>query len=309
MAKIKGVLLALGTLLLAVAVMALSITLYNTYIESEEKITNLRKIERLNELDKSIQEGLRIILKEDWGFNVSIDQGTRIITFNEGLVNPARDIGELGLSTPLSDYESFVEEKYNVSPRINISDYVLERIYNDLVVFIKPHMAVYKHSSADNEVMFIPEKQEHIAKCGTPCVVNGYKIIFVVDEDDPGMDIISAPSTCTGASCLRVEIEVRHIDGTEIETDFMVVDPEALSTASINFDNPEDNMEIKIDNPAKLTIKEEDLSADIKSFSINITFSRVGYPYELLEATLEENLINIRMEDLGTVKTSTAVIG
>ena len=305
MAKIKGMLLALGTFLLVVPLLVISIIIHSTYLESEEKVIELGKIERLNELDKSIQDGFKAILNKEWGVNVSIDRDASTIIFNEGLKNPVRDIGELGLSTPFSNYESFVEGKYNTSPKINITDYVLDRIYNNLVIFVKPHMAVYKHDSTENEVTFIPEKQEHIAKCGEPCTKNGYKITLVVNEE---LISINAPSSCEGATCLRVEIEIWNTLGQLLGTYTMVVDPEASNTAIINFYKKDDAVEVKINKPAKLTLTEVDLSTDIHSFSINTTFSSVGYPYEHLLATLEENLINIYFEDMETLKKSTAVI-
>lgn len=309
MAKVKSVLLALGALLLAVSLMAVSITLYNIHIESEEKIIGIGKLERLDELDKSIQDGLRIILRKKWGINISMNQENRTITFNENLSNPVRNIGALGSSAPIADYEDFVEGKFNVSPKVNISDYVLNRAYSSLVIFVKPHMAVYKHNTAANEVTFTPEKQEHIAKCGDPCTRNGYKVILIVNEALPVGTFIDAPSTCTGATCLRVVIVVKNIFGQTMGTDPMVVDPDGSTTAKINFNNKPGAVEIKITNPAKLTVKEAVLTADIRHVSINATFSNVGYPYEQLSATLEENLINIYLEGLQAVKTSTVAFG
>jgi len=294
MGNLKAMFLSLATLFIILPILAVLILVHNSAIDTDSRIAEFTLQDRNAQLGQSIGLGFKNLLTSELGLNITTNQTRIRITENMS----SKDIGEISDITSLRAYSSFVESNFNNSPSINISDYILDRVENELRILVKPYFSVYKHNPSDNKIIWIPEKHEHIMKCGALCNLVGYKISIQVDEQAPVGEIIQAPSSCTGEDCLSVDIDVFDALGILMEHDNMVVDADSESSATISFDSLDNAIEIKIENPAMLTITELDTSVELDFVYLDIVFDNSYFPNELLYATFDENFININFLEL-----------
>lgn len=142
MAKV-GFLYTIGLLLMALTVMSLALFIAEVQKESNEKVAELLKYERLYELDTSINEGFAEIFRVASGISIIHNNITQNVTFiKETLPNSNNTI----FSQNMSSWERFLNKTASL-PTENITIYRqnIETVKSRLPILILPYNATYDH--------------------------------------------------------------------------------------------------------------------------------------------------------------------
>lgn len=314
----KAVLLTLICFLLAIPILALSIMVYSLGTQSESRAAELGKLERLNEMDYSVNQGFRTLFELTSGIIVSTNK-TRVIIITEDLANPRRDIGDISTafepsSGAFADYAGFLETKY---PDVKVRGFILQKMNSQLPLVIMPFGSVYKHNPEDNEVVFTPEKMTDIFNCTggvystyPNCRVAGsgslwpisYEVNLTVSSQSGAIEPISGCNT--NSNCINIRINLKYNGGSETYT--YAVFPGLTTSTYLNFQGHDDAIKITTGNPARLVIEETDTAIVVDKLSVKVRYADFKENKEPISISLPDNLFFIGLEDIDIVKAGTA---
>jgi len=312
----RAILLTLACFLLAIPIITLSILVYSTSMQSENRITELGKLKRLDGLDYSIQMGFKKVFELTSGISLYTNT-TRVVIITENLAAPRRDIGEIAFNP--ANYVSFLETKY--PNQVGVRDYVLQKMSNQLPLVIMPFDSVYKHDPANSQIIFNPEKITDIFNCTggvyqtyPNCRIAGsqslWPISYEINITAPTENgaVIEAVSGCSsGDNCINIRINVVY-NGAQQTSSTYAVFPSLTTPTNIDFQGKDNAIKVTISSPARLVVEETNQNTVVDKVSIGVRYADFKENKEDIKVFLPDNLLFIEMEDIGIAKASTARI-
>ncbi|MEM4244848.1 MAG: hypothetical protein QW404_00880 [Candidatus Nanoarchaeia archaeon] len=278
----KGVMITLGMFFLASVVFSLGILMFHNTKSLNDRFGELALFDRLYELDSSIGMGLRRIF--DYRSGLAVDVYNESVVFTETLPRSSN------FGNVMDQFKSYVEDNYNVSPKVVFDSSVYSSVKNKLTLNVEPKGIVYTHDAfGDEEIMVSPQS-----------------------VDDVKSYVITITSTAQSATItwnyvssgsMPFTIKVEHSSGSLSST--VNVNPAAYSSAYVLLSYPSTwRIDIDINNPAMMNLSTKDNHDVI--FSTNIT---MNIPQdERIIVTYPQNLYNITFPESNLTKFSTARI-
>lgn len=133
----KGVLFTLGILMLVTIVFSLALLLFHNTQSMETRFSELALSDRLLDFDGMIQNNIKDINDYESGLFTTV--GNDSVSFTESFPRSAR------FADVMADYEDYIEENYNISPKITLDDAKLSQITTNQIMYIMPYNIKYEH--------------------------------------------------------------------------------------------------------------------------------------------------------------------
>ncbi len=253
MAKIKGMLFTLVLTILATIVLSFAIISFHNVEKSRIQMAELSSIDRLYNLDNSIQTGFSKIFHNKSGISVSINETT--VTFEERLPNQNPTF-----NNKITSYEDYIESNYE-NIEIDTSSLI-----NELPLVIMPHNITFSHNIQRNRIYVKP----------TTINIEGYKVLFedqricnVIDTPNPEGLLLEVPQCSYSENVDSAYITT----GGSFETTVTLVDNElTVSYAVANPVAPPSSFKVKV----MIDKTQEQVTVNYPEDPINITFKELN---------------------------------
>lgn len=207
--------------------------------ESASQVTLLGSLERLNNLDSSIQKSLRDIFYAN--ANIKISGNKTQVVFTENISNSqffSYNISLFNLTTHIRS------EFPNIPIYFNLTNGILDAP-RELHLMILPNLIDYHHDFANKKIKILPQALN----------VNGYH--FIINITNPAVSTVNCEGTITPGN-FYFRIEAYSPDGINSCEKLHSIDPKKTSTIDI-VSSPNPKVSINIDNPAFVTITNNDV--------------------------------------------------
>ncbi|MBU0629262.1 MAG: hypothetical protein KKC75_08810 [Nanoarchaeota archaeon] len=230
----RGMLFTLGMTLLSFVVLSLAILVFHNAQKSEILVSKLAVLDRVYELDTSIQQSLRDIFYLKSGISVNITEDS--IIFQESLPNPNKE----SFNASMTSFKRFIES--NLS-NVNIS---IGSIVSQLPLTIQPNSIIYKHVDfGDKQIEVIPEQINF----------EGYSIQMIINKN------VTSCSWDTESGSFTLSIIVTGPNGAECSGS-QPIDPSEENEVNINNEDIEINIE---SNVLSISIDDDSTTADVQT--------------------------------------------
>lgn len=254
----KAMFFTLGLTFMAGTVLVLAILIYHNTASTEERFADLGKLERLHDLDSSIQKCLKDIFNNKSGISLSVNND--IVSFEEDLPNG----NATSFSNYLNDFKDFVE-KNNTNIELNITE-----ITDKLPLVILPQNITYQHENFGGDTIKIIPSQINF---------KGYEVYVTLNRNvtscnwdtDPGTFNLTVTAVGTSGSC----------------TDSRLIDAAVTNTVDINGGG----VDVDVSDGGQLTIN-TDYSISLRTDVLLIKTD------EQVKVAYKEGTINIVFEEL-----------
>lgn len=244
----KGILFTLGLTFLVLVVLALAVLIFHSAQKSEEIIAKLAVLDRVYDLDISIEQSLRDIFNLKSGILINITDNS--IIFEEEL--PNSNAGSFNSS--MKAFKNFVESNF---ANINIS---IDEIISQVPLAIMPYDITYKHVDFGDRIIEVIPKQINF---------DGYSVFMFISEN-----VSSCDYDIEEEGGFSFSIEVIGPNG-ESCSDSMLIDPSEENEVEIN----DGAVKIEVeDNILSVIIDEESIDANVKIRVIGASSAYIEYP-------------------------------
>jgi len=163
--KKRGAFLTLGVFIVGVVLLAQASFIFENARQSEDIVVALASIDRIYEIDTSLQQSVQKIFFERSGISISMTNGS--VAFLENMPNTAAS----GFNASMKSLESFVEETL---PDVNISSQLAT---SQLPLSVSSLDINYTHSAyGGNDILVKPQQQNFI----------GYRVVIVLNQNVTG---------------------------------------------------------------------------------------------------------------------------
>lgn len=280
----KGALFTIGTMLVVIALFTFATLIYTNSLESKKRVAEIGVLDRIYDIDVSIQNSLKEIF--DLSSGISIEINNQKISFTEDL--PSENDSEFEDNN--ENFKDYVEDDNKNNPKIIINT---TKFVNNLPLHIKPHNIIYTHPEdfGDEEIDIIPEEIN----------MNGYDFTINVFSQTINELLWNEIHECTfgDKGCIKFDILVKSDSSSK--SDSRNIDASKHNELEIKIGSS--NILITIDNPAQINIQNNVNKVNIKSEidlkAINNDKIVVFYP---------DNVIITSLDDLKIKKQGTARI-
>lgn len=254
----KGVLFTIGLALLMSTILTLAILIFNTAQKSEEIVTKLAVIDRVYELDNSMQESLSDIFELKSGILVNMTKTS--ISFIEELPNTHSS----QFNSSMNSFKRFVEHNFS---NVNITT---DDVASRLPLAIMPYGITYEHVNFGNKKIRV-----------TPAAINfnGYSVYMTVNEN------ISSCNWNTKPGSFNFSAEVRGSAGSCVNS--ILISPShenylRINGEDINITVHNNILSVSIDEESGI---EADIKTTIKADAYN---AYVVYPVDVIKINFSE---------------------
>lgn len=222
----KGILFTLGLTFLALVVLSLAVLIFHNTQEAEGIIAKLAVLDRVYDLDTSIQRSLGDIFALRSGISINITNTS--VSFEEILQNNNQGT----FNTTLHNFKGFIESNsFNINLTItNMAEMPLT---------IMPNNIAYKHKDNWSNIEVLP----------TSVNFNGYSVFIEIDKN---VSCISCTWTFVAGS-FNLSLEVCDVNNCAYTS--QMIDPSANN--EVRVDKLEDSSNlilIKVNNNGRLSI-------------------------------------------------------
>ena len=143
----KGVLFTIGFTFLALLILMLAILIFHSAQQSEDIVTRLSLLDRVYDLDNSIQQSLGDLFYIKSGISVNITNNS--ISFEERL--PSTNAGIFNAS--MKSFKGFIESNFSF---VNMT---IDELVGQVPVEIVPYGITYKHVNfGGKQIMVVPQQ-------------------------------------------------------------------------------------------------------------------------------------------------------
>ncbi len=274
--------ITLGMFFLASVVFSLGVLMFHNTKSLNDRFGELALFDRLYELDSSISMGFRRIFEYRSG--LSIDVYNESVVFTETLPRSSN------FGNVMDQFKSYVENNYNVSPKVVFDSAVYSSAKNKLTLNVEPKGIVYTHDAfGDDEIMVNPQSVDDVKSYVLTITSTAQSVTITWNYVTPG------PMPFT--------IKVNYIGGSASST--VSVDPSSYSGAYVLLNYPATSrVDVDVRSPAGMNLSSKDNNPLV--FSTNVT---INIPQdERIIVTYPQNLYNITFPESNLTKFSTARI-
>ena len=267
----RGALFTLGFTFLALVILSLSLLIFHSAQKSEETITNLVVLDRVYELDTSLQQSLKDIFNLKSGILINISNNS--VSFQEGLPNTNSN----SFSSSMNSFKGFIESNFS---NINLT---IDNVITELPLNLAPFNITYKHLNfGDKEIQVIPEQINF----------NGYSVTMVINTN-----VTSCNWNIESSGSFTFSVSVKNQEGLGCSNSFSI-DPSGIDELTTN--NGAINIKVK-NNVLSISIEDgSGINANVKTTILADTSSlKIEYP---------QKTIKINFNELGVYKESKARI-
>ena len=267
----KGALFTLGFTFLALVLLSLSLLIFHNAQKAEETINHIIVLDRVYELDNSLQKSLSKIFNLKSG--ILINKTNDSISFQEDLPNTNSN----SFTSSMNSFKGFIESNFS---NINLT---IENITTELPLQITPYNIIYKHINfGDRQIRVTPEQINF----------NGYSIEMIINTN------VTSCNWNTGSSgSFTFSISVKNQEGLGCSNSFSIdpsgIDELTTNSGAVNIKNEDGILSISIDDASGI-------NANVKTTILaDTSSSEIEYP---------EKIIKIDFNELGIYKESKAKI-
>ena len=283
----KGAFFTLGIMIVVILLFALTSLIYKNSLESKNRVADMGVLDRVFDIDHSIQKSLRRIFIIDSGLDISITNYS--ISFLEPLPPNTQD--EV-FKSDNARFKTYVENANRDNPKITINN---TKFAENLTLHLKPHNIIYTHPEGfgNEEIDIVPEE---VNMKGYNFTINVTEIIL-----NPAFtwDIINE-CTLGDEGCIKFNILVTStLDLSESDSKNL----NATQDNQLTIHLTSGDVVITINNPAKVNI---DNGAN--PFIIESVIDLKKIDDNRVEVYYPENIITTELEELNLVKKSAALI-
>ena len=257
----KGILFTLGLTFLGLVIMALAVLIFHNAQKSEGIVSKLVVLDRVYDLDSSIEKSLVEIFNQKSGITVSVDGN---VSFQESF--PNLNVAEF--TNSMNDFKTFIESNFS---NINIS---VSEIVSEVPIVIMPYNITYKHVNYGGKQIEVVPQQINF---------EGYSVSVSIDEnvsscdsevDEGDFNLLINVTGLGGSSCSVSEL-IDALGENEIEINDETVEIEIEDgVLTITIDEESDvsaELDVKV-----LTSEDEIVYLEYKPVVIDIDFSEFG---------------------------------
>lgn len=288
MAKMKkGVLFTIGTLMLVTIVFSLAILLFHNTQSMENRFSELVLMDRLSDFDGMIQNNIKDVNAYESGLIITLTNNT--VGFTESFPRSSR------FSDVMTDYENYIEESYNASPKITFDDTEMSHIKDEQLMYIRPHNIMYEHHNGfPGESYKLETSSENVLEYNISIAVDAVSAASGTETKHDGSFTTNIRITTAGGLLLHarewkvdpdqtntIEINLLNAQGQETgDIDIQVGSTEYYAYLEVNSEKTRTSaLDIKLQEPANEPIE-------------------IRYPEDLFTINFEES----KLVKKGTVK-------
>lgn len=254
----KGALFTLGFTFLALVLLSLSILIFHNAQKAEETINHIIVLDRVYELDNSLQKSLSKIFNLKSG--ILINKTNDSISFQEDLPNSN------SFTSSMNSFKGFIESNFS---NINLT---IENITTELPLQITPYNIIYKHINfGDRQIRVIPEQINF----------NGYSVEMIINTN------VTSCNWNTGSSGSFVfSVSVKNQEGLGCSNSFLIdpsgIDELTTNSGAVNIKNEDGTLSISIDDASGI-------NANVKTTILVDTSSlKIKYPEKVIKIDFKE---------------------
>jgi len=265
MAKVKALLFTIGLMMLSLVILSLTMLIFDSFQESELIMSDIAALDRIYDLDLSIQNVLKNLFDASSGINLIVDTTNDFISFEETIPS-----NNTVFNLTLMNFKNFTYENFDYI-RLN-----LDRVVKELPLIILPYNIEYKHLNfGERTIEIIPGSINF----------NIYEVFLNVYEE-----ITSCPSIYSEETNFDVYVQATA-SGSQCSSRKIELDIENRVSAGSGF------IYIRADSDGKLVIIANNTKAKVKTkiWFDSLDNAIVEYPGDI---------INISLTEIGISKTS-----
>ncbi len=273
----KGILITLGLTFFVLVILSLATVIYHYNLTSDQRLLEAAALERIYNLDKSIEKGLWDLYNSSAGITIITSQtSTRInVTFSELLPNNQSIFSAATLS--------FANYINTFDPSVIVNASLLS---TELPLIIHPYNINYHHPDS-TQVRIIPGDYTEIAS---------YNFLVHTGEAN-----ITGITTFFPGS---LSVNIKAIDNFGNQQSFSdTVDPTLLAN-SLSITTSHGSIVFNITNPGIMAI----ISKASNPITLNTTLDLIATPSTKLEIRFPSNTTIINLSQLGMTKVGSPII-
>lgn len=303
----KGILFTLSIFLIMSLILTLTVLMYRNTQKNEKRLLELGSMERVYDIDSSVQQGLKNIFYDQTDINLGIND--RKVYFEENF--PHEEgwwkgmwewvhcifFGRCPFQEQIDEFEAYIEDQGPEDIELDLG-----AVKESLPLVIKPHSITYKHLPyPGNKIEVLPEElnfnkyqvwirtdqEVNTENCEFPTAAEGGDFWAEIDVDSKGTgcyfnNIIDPCQTNT----FTIIENQSHVSNREI--DIKIGSPETCGKLSLEYEYKETWP--ALDDTVRVTL------------TVNETKN------ETIKITYPNNIIGINITDLGISKLGTVRI-
>lgn len=268
MAKVKAMIFTIGLVMLSLIILSLAVLIFNTFQKAELTMSNIGALDRIYELDTSIQNVLKNLFKSSW-IDLEVDNELNLVSFKERIPS-----NNTVFNLTLTNFKNFTESNFDY---VNLD---LDNVAKELPLIITPHNIGYKHLNFGERIIEI-----------TPASINFDKYEIFLDFNE---NIVSCPVEYSEETDFDTYIQA---SSPAMECSLRKIEPDIENKVQTE----EGFVYLRADSDGSLVIIANDTIAwvETKIWLNPLTDINVGYP---------DGIININLPEIGVSKTSSVRI-
>ena len=270
MAKVRSMLFTIGLMMLSSVILVLAILISGSFQKSELAMSNIGALDRIYDLDISIQNILKNLFYSGSGISLEVDSINNFVSFEENLPNKNSAI----FNFTVLDFKNFTELNFN-----NVS-LNLARIVKELPLVILPYDIEYKHLNFGERTIEITPKSINF---------NKYEVFLV-----PYGNITSCPAVYDEETDFDVYVQA---DSPVMECPLRKIEPDienkVITTNGFVY------LRAYLDGKLVITANNTEVKVKTKIWLNPLGVVSIQYP---------DNIVNINLKEIGISKASSVVI-
>ena len=276
----RGILLTLGIFFILMVLLSSSMIIYRSSLTSSQRAGSVEKMDRLNDVYKSTELGIREIFLQNSGIDINFTAYDMGVAITEDIPNNR----SYDFNLTLLDFKAFVEQNF---PEVYIDPLQLL----NLPLIIRPENITYTHTDGYGfqRVQVIPKELNF----------NSYEIEIY----NPADNVTGIQWGSQAGGDFNLKIVANDAFGNYFEEE-RGIDPDKAYVIDIKFEHDND-VKIKILPNANGMLEVENKAEQVVTSKISIGFN---YTRDNSEMSLSDKLINVTYPKLKNSKVGTVRI-